>query len=79
MPYSKRYRGVCHMKEGMIQFNTVFVSEKTPKDPRLGELNEWCAKFQKNYLTPVVEGNYTGNLSFQVKRRLCDNCFQFEG
>jgi len=55
------------MKEGMIQFNTVFVSGKTPKDPRLGELKEWCAKFQKNYLTPVVEGNYTGNLSFRSK------------
>ncbi len=55
------------MKEGMIQFNTVFASEQTPKDPQLGELKEWCAKFQKNYLTPVVEGNYTGNLSFRSK------------
>ena len=55
------------MKEGMIQFNTVFVSEQTPKDPKLGELKEWCSQFQKNYFTPVVEGNYTGNLSFRLK------------
>jgi L-fuculose-phosphate aldolase len=55
------------MKEGIIQFNTVFVSEKIPKNPLLVELKEWSSKFQKNYLTPVVEGNYTGNLSFRSK------------
>jgi ribulose-5-phosphate 4-epimerase/fuculose-1-phosphate aldolase len=55
------------MKEGRIRFNTVFDSDKAPNDPRVAELKEWCTKFQKNRLFPVVEGNYTGNLSFRSK------------
>ncbi|MFA5364728.1 MAG: class II aldolase/adducin family protein [Candidatus Bathyarchaeia archaeon] len=53
------------MKEGKIRFNTVFGSDATPSDAKLLELKQWCEKFQKNGLTPEVEGTYTGNLSFR--------------
>ena len=78
------------MKEGKIKFNTVFVSENVPTDPKLGELKKWSETFQKNGLTPEVEGNYTGNLSFRLnqgfvitasalknKENLSDNCFVY--
>lgn len=55
------------MNEGKIRFNTVFVSDKIPSDAKIVELKEWSEKFQKNGLTPEVEGNYTGNLSFRSK------------
>ena len=55
------------MKEGKIRFNSVFVSEKIPSDTKNIELKEWIEKFQKNNLTPEIEGNYTGNLSFRSK------------
>ena len=56
------------MKEGKIRFKTVFASEKIPYDLKIVELKDWCERFQKNCLTPVVEGNYTGNLSFRSGR-----------
>jgi len=55
------------MKEGKIRFNSVFISDKIPSDAKNMELKEWSEKFQKNGLTPEVEGNYTGNLSFRSK------------
>ena len=55
------------MKEGKIRFNSVFVSDKIPSDTKNIELKEWSEKFQKNNLTPEIEGNYTGNLSFRSK------------
>jgi len=78
------------MKEGKIRFNTVFFSDKVPSDAKIVELKEWCGKFQKNELTPEVEGNYTGNLSFRSKEgfiitesglkskeNLTDDCFVY--
>jgi ribulose-5-phosphate 4-epimerase/fuculose-1-phosphate aldolase len=78
------------MKEGKIRFNTVFDSDKISSDHKIGELKEWCQKFQKNGLTPEVEGNYTGNLSFRHKEgfvitasaikdkeNLTDDCFVY--
>ena len=56
------------MKEGKIRFNIIFVSDKNPSDSRIEELKEWCEKFQKNGLTPEIEGNYTGNLSFRSEK-----------
>jgi ribulose-5-phosphate 4-epimerase/fuculose-1-phosphate aldolase len=53
------------MKEGKIRFNTIFVSDEIPIDAKVEELKEWCERFQKNGLTPEIEGNYTGNLSFR--------------
>jgi len=55
------------MKEGKIRFNISFVSDQVPRDTRIEELKEWSEKFQKNGLTPEIEGNYTGNLSFKSK------------
>jgi L-fuculose-phosphate aldolase len=76
------------MKEGKIKFHTVFVSDKVPCDAKLVELKFWSEQFQKNGLTPEVEGNYTGNLSFRSKEgfiitasgmknkeKLTDDCF----
>jgi L-fuculose-phosphate aldolase len=78
------------MKYGKIRFNTIFVSEKISSDAKIGELKEWSEKFQKNGLTPEVEGNYTGNLSFRSgegfiitvsglksKENLSDDCFVY--
>jgi len=53
------------MKEGKIRFNTVFVSDSIPRDAKLGELKKWSKKFQESGLTPEVQGNFTGNLSFR--------------
>ncbi len=55
------------MKEGKNRFNTTFVSDKTPSYAKNEELKEWCEKFQKNGLTPEIEENYTGNLSFRTE------------
>ena len=55
------------MKEGRIRFNTVLVSDHIIRDARVEELKKWCGVFQRRDLTPVFEGNYTGNLSFRVK------------
>ena len=76
------------MKEGKIRFKTCFVSNKIPRDTKIGELKEWCEKFEKKSLTPEVKGNYTGNLSFRSrkgfiitasglksKENLSNNCF----
>ena len=76
------------MQEGKIKFNTIFVSDNVPVDSKIEELKYWCKIFQKNGLTPEVEGNYTGNLSFRVeqgfvitasalknKENLTDDCF----
>ena len=38
-----------------------------PRDARIDELKEWSERFQKKGLTPEIEGNYTGNLSFRSK------------
>ena len=53
------------MKEGKIRFNIIFVSDEVPSDARIDELKEWSERFQRNGLTPEIEGNYTGNLSFR--------------
>ncbi|MGD2066127.1 MAG: class II aldolase/adducin family protein [Candidatus Bathyarchaeota archaeon] len=55
------------MKEGKIRFNTVFISDKIPHDVKLRELKKWSKTFQKSGLTPEVQGNFTGNLSFRSK------------
>ena len=55
------------MKEGKIRFNSIFVSEEVPSDARIDELKEWSERFQRKGLTPEIEGNYTGNLSFRSK------------
>jgi ribulose-5-phosphate 4-epimerase/fuculose-1-phosphate aldolase len=55
------------MKEGKIRFNSVFVSDKISSDTKIEELKEWSERFQRNGLTPEIEGNYTGNLSFRSK------------
>jgi len=78
------------MKEGRIRFNSIFVSDQAPRDPRIEELKEWCERFQKNELTPEVQGNYTGNLSFRSgegfvitasglksKENLTNDCFVY--
>ena len=53
------------MKEGKIRFNIISVSDEIPSDARIEELKEWSERFQRNGLTPEIEGNYTGNLSFR--------------
>ena len=78
------------MKEGKIKFQTVFASDKAPSDPKMVELKAWSEQFQKHGLTPEVEGNYTGNLSFRLKEgfiitasglknkeNLTDDCFVY--
>ena len=53
------------MKEGKIRFNISFVSDEVPRNAKIEELKEWSERFQRNGLTPEIEGNYTGNLSFR--------------
>lgn len=56
---------VDYMKEGKIRFNIIFISDEIPGDAKIEELKIWCEIFQQNGLTPEIEGNYTGNLSFR--------------
>jgi len=78
------------MKEGKIRFNISFVSDEVPSDARIEGLKEWSEKFQRNGLTPEIEGNYTGNLSFRSeegfvitasglksKENLSNDCFVY--
>jgi len=78
------------MEEGKIRFNIIFISDEIPGDAKIEELKEWCERFQKNGLTPEIEGNYTGNLSFRSeegliitasglkrKENLGDDCFVY--
>jgi len=78
------------MKEGKIRFNIIFVSDEMPRDARIDELKEWSERFQRNGLTPEIEGNYTGNLSFRSeegfvitasglknKENLSNDCFVY--
>lgn len=78
------------MKEGKIRFNIIFVSAEIPSDARIEELKDWCERFQKNGLTPEIQGNYTGNLSFRSeegfiitasglksKENLSNDCFVY--
>ena len=55
------------MKEGKIRFNTVFVSDRIPRDAKIVELKKWSKTFQRSGLTPEVQGNFTGNLSLRPK------------
>jgi ribulose-5-phosphate 4-epimerase/fuculose-1-phosphate aldolase len=55
------------MKEGKIRFNTVFVSDRILSVSKLGGLKKWSKIFQESGLTPEVQGNFTGNLSFRSK------------
>jgi ribulose-5-phosphate 4-epimerase/fuculose-1-phosphate aldolase len=78
------------MKEGKIRFNTVFISDKIPFDSKVKELKKWSEIFQKEGLTPKIQKNYTGNLSFRHKtgfmitasglknkENLTDDCFVY--
>ena len=56
------------IKEGKIRFNTVFLSDKIPHETKIAELKEWSEIFQQSGLTPEIQGNYTGNLSFRSKK-----------
>ena len=55
------------MKEGNIRFKTVFFSDNIPCNPKIMELKKWSETFQRSGLTPEVQGNFTGNLSFRSK------------
>ena len=55
------------MNEGKISFNFLFISNQIINDPKIVDLKKWCEIFQKNDLTPIVNGNFTGNLSFRYR------------
>ena len=78
------------MQEGKIRFASTFVSKHLPEDSRIKDLKKWSGEFQKHKLTPELEGNYTGNLSFRSKegfiitasglrskQNLTDDCFVY--
>ncbi|MEJ2272560.1 MAG: hypothetical protein P8X91_08825 [Candidatus Bathyarchaeota archaeon] len=78
------------MKEGKIRFKTVFLSDNIPFNAKIDELKKWSKIFQKQGLTPEIKGNYTGNLSFRLKKgfvitasglkdkeNLMDDCFVY--
>lgn len=53
----------------IVKFKVVFVSNKPPSDKRLGQLSDWCRRFNENGLTPLLEGTQRslGNLSFRCE------------
>jgi L-fuculose-phosphate aldolase len=55
------------LKKEKIRFNITVVSYEIPTNAKIEELKEWCERFQNNGLTPEIEGNYTGNLSFRTE------------
>jgi len=49
------------------QFQTEFIDDQIPDDPRLPGLQHWCAEFHRRGLAPLYAGGSYGNLSFRLK------------
>ncbi len=53
----------------IVKFQVEFVSREVPDDDRLGQLRDWCVRFNRSGLTPQLEGagRSLGNLSFRLR------------
>ncbi len=53
----------------IVKFEVRFVSSDIPRDDRIGQLSNWCVRFNESGLTPKLEGTdrSLGNLSFRLK------------
>jgi ribulose-5-phosphate 4-epimerase/fuculose-1-phosphate aldolase len=53
----------------IVKFRVEFLSHDAPDDERLGQLREWCVRFDHSGLTPPFEGvgRSLGNLSFRLR------------
>jgi len=50
-----------------LQFNVHFIDSTTPDDPKIGELKDWCNRFQALNLTPLYKERSLGNLSTRLR------------
>ena len=53
----------------IVKFRVEFLSHDAPDDERVGQLREWCVRFDHSGLTPPFEGvgRSLGNLSFRLR------------
>jgi L-fuculose-phosphate aldolase len=53
----------------IVKFRVEFLSHDPPDDERLGQLRQWCIRFDHSGLTPPFEGvgRSLGNLSFRLR------------
>ena len=53
----------------IIKFQVEFISESVPDDDRVGQLRDWCVRFNESGLTPPFNGvgRSSGNLSFRLR------------
>ncbi len=50
------------------KFKTAFLEKSIPENKKNKELIEWCKKFSKYNLAPVLKNYSCGNLSFRTKK-----------
>ena len=53
----------------IVKFRVEFLSRDVPDDERVGQLRQWCVRFDQSGLTPPFEGvgRSLGNLSFRLR------------
>lgn len=53
----------------IVKFKVEFIANEAPGDGRIGELSEWCFRFNECGLTPRLNGTgrSLGNLSFRIE------------
>jgi len=49
-----------------VKFETQFLNNQIPNDPRIEDLKFWCTEFDRLKLAPPYDGGSYGNLSFRV-------------
>jgi len=54
-------------KKGGVKFDTKFLGQAAPGDPRLEELKFWCGEFHRRNFAPPFGEFSQGNLSFRLK------------
>jgi L-fuculose-phosphate aldolase len=53
----------------IVKFKVEFLSRDVPADDRVGQLRDWCVRFNESGLTPQLDGTgpSLGNLSFRLR------------
>jgi ribulose-5-phosphate 4-epimerase/fuculose-1-phosphate aldolase len=64
-------------KHGGVKFDTKFLGQTAPCDPRLEDLKFWCGEFHRRNFAPPYGEFSQGNLSFRLKEG--ENAFVITG
>jgi ribulose-5-phosphate 4-epimerase/fuculose-1-phosphate aldolase len=55
------------VEKARVKFKTIFIDDVLPEEKKIEELKQWCNQFNKNNLTPDVDGQSSGNLSCRTE------------